>query len=366
MLAAWALPALLAAFETVVFWRLAGLDHPAWRAVATQAPGWLAYALLTPAILALGRRFPVRPPLARGALARRLALHVGAALLAGAVYAGAATVASLAFGPAPRAGAARRPAPPRLYVSWYLSSLPLAALTYCAVLGVGHALAWLEESRRREREAARLSAQLAEARLGALRMQLHPHFLFNTLNAITVLARDGDAAATARMLELLAELLREVLRTDARHRVPLADELAFVRRYLAIEEVRFSDRLRVRERVDAAARDALVPAFVLQPLVENALRHGLAPRAAGGTVEVGARVARDGGAEALELWVRDDGAGLPAAWAGAAGYGIGLSNTAARLAELHGPRAALEVAPAPGRGTVARVRLPLARAAEAA
>jgi len=125
--------------------------------------------------------------------------------------------------------------------------------------------------------------------------------------------------------------------------------------------VRFADRLRVREAVDDAARDARVPAFVLQPLVENALRHGLAPRAAGGTVEIGARV--DG--EDVELWVRDDGAGLPDGWAGADDYGIGLSNTAARLAELHGARGTLAVARAPGGGTVATVRLPLRRAGAA-
>jgi signal transduction histidine kinase len=354
ILAAWTIPALLASFETVAFWRMGGRDFPVWRAVALQAPGWLTYALLTPAILALGRRLP----LGRHRLVRRLAAHLAAALVVGAAYAATATAASFAFAPAPTVRG-----PGITFVGWYLSALPMAVLTYFGVLGAGHALAYLEESRRREREAARLAAQLADARLGALRMQLHPHFLFNTLNAITVLARDGDTAAVTRMLGLLSGLLREVLRTDARHHVTVAEEMAFVGRYLAIEEVRFSDRLRVADRADDAARDALVPAFLLQPLVENALRHGLAPRVEGGTIALEARLVPDdsaGGAPALELVVRDDGAGLPPGWRGAESYGIGLSNTAARLAELHGGRASLRIAPAPGGGTVATVRLPLA------
>jgi LytS/YehU family sensor histidine kinase len=240
-------------------------------------------------------------------------------------------------------------------LSWYLSALPLTTLTYFGILGVGAALTHLNEARRREMDTVRLSAQLAEARLGALQMQLHPHFLFNTLNAITVLARDGDTVGVTRMLTLLSELLRDVLRLDASHDVPLTEELAFGRRYLDIELVRFADRLSVRESVAEEAQILLVPAFVLQPLIENALRHGLAPRAAGGTVEIGARVVDD----LLELSVRDDGVGLRAGWSGADDYGIGLSNTAARLAELHGDKGELTVRPAPGGGTVAIVRLPV-------
>lgn len=345
VLAVWSVPALLAAVETFVFWRMSGRDYPFWRAVVTQGPAWLTYALLTPVIFALGRRLPLQRP----RLARHLALHLAVSLTAGVAYAVLATAASTAFAPAPRSMPFGRMA-----LSWYLSALPLTTLAYFGVLGAGHALTYLAESRRRETEASRLAAQLAEARLGALRMQLHPHFLFNTLNAITVLARDGDTRAVTRTLELLAELLREVLRSDATHHVSLDTELAFARRYLAIEELRFADRLRVEERVDDAARDAGVPAFALQPLVENALRHGIAPRAGGGTVQVGARRAGDD----VELWVSDDGVGLPADWSGADDYGVGLSNTAARLAELHGARAALDVARAAGGGTRVTVRLP--------
>jgi signal transduction histidine kinase len=346
VLGVWTVPALLAAFETYMFWRMSGRDYPLWRAIAMEGPAWLAYALLTPVIFALGRRLPLQRPRLR----RNVAVHLLAALIAGLLYACVATAASKAFTPVPR------PTPfGRMVLSWYLSGLPLMTLTYFGILGVGAALTYLAEARRREMDAARLSAQLAEARLGALQMQLHPHFLFNTLNAITVLARDHDTVAVTRMLTLLSELLRDVLRTDTTHHVPLDEELAFARRYLEIELVRFADRLRVRESVADATRDLLVPVFLLQPLIENALRHGLAPRAAGGTVEIGARLA---GEDGLELWVRDDGAGLPPHWVGADDYGIGLSNTAARLRELHGDRGTLSVRRMPEGGTLATVRVP--------
>ncbi len=164
------------------------------------------------------------------------------------------------------------------------------------------------------------------------------------------------------MLEGLSGLLREVLRPDAGHEAPLADEVAFARRYLDVERARFPDRLRVRVDVEAGLGDALVPRLVLQPLVENALRHGIGRRLGAGRLEIGARRA---GAGAVELWVADDGAGLPSDWDDDDGFGVGLANTAARLAELYGPAAALSVHPAPGGGAVARVRLPLSRAPHA-
>ena len=344
--AVWAVPALLGVAETVAFARMAGRDFPLWRAVATQSPQWAVYALLTPAIFALGRRLPLRGR----HLARNAVVHVLAALGAGAAYAAVATAAGMAFSPFPQTRG-----PGQMWVSWFLSALPLTMLTWFGVVGVSYALGYFAESRRREIEAAQLGAQLAEARLGALRMQLHPHFLFNSLNAVTVLARDGDGPGVVRMLEHLSELLREVLRGDRAHEVPLAEELAFVRRYLAVEQVRFSDRLQVAWAVDERLAGERVPSFVLQPLVENALRHGIAPRSAAGRLEIGARADGDG---MLELWVQDDGAGLPADWDGDEDHGVGLSNTAARLAQLHGDGARLALAPVPDGGTRATICLP--------
>jgi signal transduction histidine kinase len=340
----WMVPALLAAFETYMFWRMSGRNHPFWRALVMEGPSWLVYAVLTPLIFALGRRLPLQ----RERLVRNAVVHLLVALCAGVVYCLVATKASKSFSPVPI------PMPfGRMALSWTLSALPLTTLAYFGILGVGAALTHLADARRREMDAARLSAQLAEARLGALRMQLHPHFLFNTLNAVTVLARDRDTVGTVRMLTLLSDLLRDVLRTDRGHDVSVDEELAFARRYLEIELVRFADRLNVRERVDDDVRDLRVPVFVLQPLIENALRHGIASKAQGGTVTLGGRSVGDD----LELWVEDDGVGLSADWT-ADDYGIGLANTAARLSESFGARGTVVLSRVTGGGTRATVHLP--------
>jgi LytS/YehU family sensor histidine kinase len=153
------------------------------------------------------------------------------------------------------------------------------------------------------------------------------------------------------MLELLSDVLRLVLRAEVSHETPLSTELEFLERYLAIEQVRFSDRLRPRIEADAAIRGAAAPQLILQPLVENALRHGIARRAEAGLLEIAAR--RDG--DTLVLTVRDDGPGLDPAQEA---MGVGLANTRARLTALYGDRASLEIANAAGGGVVATIRLP--------
>jgi LytS/YehU family sensor histidine kinase len=213
-----------------------------------------------------------------------------------------------------------------------------------------HGFAYYAEARDRELQATQLTGQLAEARLRALRAQLQPHFLFNTLNAITVLVRDRRGALAVRMLDLLGDMLRQVLRADQPHEIALGSELQLVRQYLEIEQLRFSDRLRVDFDVEERALAAAVPSLVLQPLVENALRHGLAGRADDAIIEIGARRYD----EVLELWVRDNGRGL----APGTGTGVGLDNTRERLAALYGERAALTLSDDAGRGAVARIHLP--------
>lgn len=248
----------------------------------------------------------------------------------------------------------------RLVLGYLLSRWQLSLVVYAALVG-----AWLAaESRRRlrdrETQAARLEAQLARAQLQALEAQLHPHFLFNTLQAISTLVTENPPAAR-RMLALLGDLLRAVLDDAGRPEVPLARELDFARRYLEIERTRFPDRLAVRIDVDDALLDAAVPSLLLQPLVENAIRHGIAPRAAAGSVEV--RAARRG--DALVVEVRDDGAGPDAASRGVSegGRGLGLSATRARLAQLYGPAQSLTLAAGPAGGTVVTVTLPYRPAA---
>lgn len=226
---------------------------------------------------------------------------------------------------------------------------------YFTTLGCVHALTYFAEVREREAQTARLAAQVAEARLSALRMQLHPHFLFNSLNALLVLVRDRDTKNAERMLELLSDVLRQVLRGDTRQEVRLDEELRFLDDYLAVEQIRFSDRLRIVRAVDPALLDALVPQFILQPLVENALRHGIGPSVAGGTIEIGARLE----GEDLLFAVSDDGPGVGDVPNAA---GVGLRNTRERIVTLYGARAVLELRPRPGGGTVAHLRIPYRRA----
>jgi two-component sensor histidine kinase len=342
--AAWLVPALLSGFNTYIQDRLDG-HPPEWRVVLFNSIDWLLYAVLTPLVFRASRRFP----LARPHLKRNIAVHVAGALAMCVAWAGLGTVLRLGIFPGADATAQKVWLG---FVSWVFITLPFGTGVYFALVGIQHSFYYFAQARERETQTARLAAQLSEARLGALRMQLNPHFLFNSLNAITVLVRDGNTAAASRTLELLSDVLRQVLRTDESHETELANELEFLDRYLAIEQVRFSDRLRPHIAVDLALRRALVPRFLLQPLVENALRHGIARRADAGLVEVSAR--RESGD--LVLLVRDDGPGLPTGFA--AGAGVGLSNTRARLAELYGAGASLEIANAGGGGVAATVRLP--------
>lgn len=346
---AWRVPALLSGFNTYVQDRLDGRP-PEWRWVFFNSVDWLLYAVLTPIVFRLSRRFK----LGRPHLARNVALHVGGALGMCVAWAALGTLLRLAVFPTPADATVRNFL--RGYASWIFTTLPFGFGVYFALVGIEHSLFYFAQARQREIETARLAAQLSEARLGALRMQLNPHFLFNSLNAVTVLVRDQNTAAASRMLELLSDVLRRVLRTDATHKTTLSEELDFLERYLAIEQVRFSDRLRPRIEIDPAISRAAVPSFVLQPLVENALRHGIARRAGAGILQVSAR--REG--SQLVLTVLDDGPGLPAAFdpGAPASGGVGLANTRARLAALYGGQATLDVANREGGGVVATVRLP--------
>lgn len=224
-------------------------------------------------------------------------------------------------------------------------------LIYWVLVGATHALHYYDRFRERELRASQLEAELAQSQLHRLKMQLQPHFLFNALNAISTLI-ETDPEAADRMLSQLASLLRESLRADAPHEVSLREELSFLDRYLEIEKTRFADRLSVRFEIDPDILDARVPNLLLQPLVENAIRHGVARRAGAGRVDV--RAWRENGS--LRLEVRDDGPGLPKT-ASATG-GIGLSNTRARIERLHGGDYGLDVRNLPGGGAIASVRLP--------
>jgi signal transduction histidine kinase len=223
-------------------------------------------------------------------------------------------------------------------------------LVYLAVLTAGFAREYFVRDQARQRQAVELQAQLADARLHALRMQINPHFLFNTLHAISALV-DRDPAGVRRMIARLSELLRMTIDQRAADEVPLRDELAFLRRYIEIMEIRFQGTLRVSTTIDNDTLAALVPNLILQPIVENALEHGVSRRNGAGEVEIGSR--REG--ENLILRVRDNGPGLGE---GERDGGVGLSNTRARLAQLYGDAASLTLRPANGGGVVAEMILP--------
>ncbi|MFT3765062.1 MAG: histidine kinase [Minicystis sp.] len=320
---------------TVVTW-----GH-ALRTVLISVWGWVP---LTVAIFWLARRHPIE----RAAWGRAVAVHAAGG--AGVVLLRAAVVY----------GANR-------WVGWYdsqpsfgsvlVTSIDHNLLLYWMFVGVAHARYFARSSRERALHASRLEAQLTQARLTVLEAQLHPHFLFNTLHSLAELVH-RDVEAAERVIVGLSEILRKTLDGGTAHEVPLRDELELLAPYLEIEQVRFGDRLSVDWDIDPAALDARVPHWILQPLVENALRHGLGQRAAPGRLHITARAA----GRRLEIEVRDNGAGLPAGWE--ARRGVGLANTRARLRELHGDDQRFALAPAKDGGAVATIDIPLERGCE--
>lgn len=326
---AWVVPGALAAFELYARAHLERWTGVTWRDFVFDGVDWGIYGLLTPAVFWLGRRYPLQ----RGSLRRSLPIHAAGALALCVAWAVLGTLVRHLL----HAGGGS-------LLGWVLTTLPFGVAVYFAMLGIQHATAYFSQS-------ARLTAQLADARLAALRMQLHPHFLYNSLNAATVIVRDRDSATAARMLELLGEMLHRVMRADRPQEVPLAEELEFVRQYLAIEQIRFPDRLHPEILVPGELLDARVPDFILQPLVENAIRHGLAQRVGATMLRIEARHEGDD----LVLTVTDDGPGPGDA---AATEGVGLANTRERLQTLYGAKGSLTLARTPSEGAIATVRLP--------
>jgi LytS/YehU family sensor histidine kinase len=232
---------------------------------------------------------------------------------------------------------------------FYRSYFHMNLIVVWALLGSLHGHRIYQKFRAREVEAARLEARFAEAQNLALRMQLQPHFLFNTLNSVSALIHANPEGAD-RMIGRLGDFLRMTLDASPDHLVPLRKELAFIEAYLAIERVRFQERLQVRVEVPLELMGARVPSFILQPLVENALKHGIAGRSLGGTLIVRAR--KD--TEFLVLEVQDDGEGFVAER-----EGVGLSSVRARLGLLYKGRHRIDILAASGKGTLVVLRFPM-------
>jgi two-component system, LytTR family, sensor kinase len=312
--------------------------------VLGELASWLPCALLTPVLVATALR--VRA--AGLSLAPVLLFHAaGAALF---VTLGGALMGTLEnlLPWAPHRGALAAAG------SGILRYLGPDLLLYCLVVAATEAFAHAWESRRRGVAAATYARQLAEARLHVLSAQLQPHFLFNTLHAISALIHDEPTRAE-RLLARLSELLRLSLRSGTQVETTLDEELALLRRYAEIQEARYGERLRVAFDVEPRVREAMVPRLILQPLVENAIRHGITRRIAPGRVDVRAWE----GEGRLHLTVCDDGVGLRAPLR----EGVGLGITRARLRQLYGAEQRVDLTAAPSGGAVCALSIPLRRAA---
>jgi two-component system, LytTR family, sensor kinase len=313
------------------------------QSLRTALAAWVGWALLVPLILRVDRLLPV----ARDALIPRLLLHIPLSL----VFTLAFTL--LFYGASQMLGApadpdvfARNPASLFSRFNW---------LVYWVIVGGYVASEYQDQIRDRKVQTIELERLLAQSRLEMLRTQLHPHFLFNALNAIS--AHVEGAPRTARwMLEQLGDLLRLSLDHGEEQEIALQQELAFVDRYLKLQKIRYEDRLDVIVDVDPRALRAYVPTFILQPLLENAIRHGIATRSVPGQIEIQARLEGEGGA--LRVSVLDDGPGLPVGWDPERGLGVGLSNTKERLKRLYGDKQSFKIGSNSGGGVRVDLTLP--------
>ena len=333
----WALYGVVSLNQSVVYAQINNRPTEWPRLLAFVVCICVPWLIFTPLIIWMGRRFPLQ----QQGWQRYLPLHIALALVLAAIDVKIDRTVMPNFGGV---------IPPN-YWSGYISQLDFNIFYYLVILASVTAADMFVMFRERHRKATELHAELVTAKLESLKMQLQPHFLFNTLNAIGALIHE-DTEAADRMVTRLADLLRLTL-YETRQEVPLARELEFISAYVEIQQIRFHNRLRVNFEVNGALLGAQVPSLVLQPLVENAIRHGIAPRRKAGRVWIRAR--REGNQLILE--VQDDGVGLEKV-VHKLGGGIGLQNTRARLQQLYGDAAYIDMTPATEGGTLVTVRLP--------
>jgi len=307
-----------------IYFEMKPMGHTAWRIFTWGILTWLAWAPLTPVMSWVAGRFS----LVGENWSRNLAVHLPAFLLIAAAHSAAATALILSLNPFDEPGL--RTFWPS-FISRTIGQLGSDLLIYAGVVGICYALDYYRKYREREYLATRLEAQLAQAQLESLRMQLHPHFLFNTLNGIVGLVRDNKNQTAVNMLVGLSDLLRHTLEHSSKQEIELRHEISFIKLYLSIQQMRFSDRLRIQYDIHPGTTRAMVPNLILQPLTENALRHGIARSADSGMVGISSALENGH----VRLTVYDDGAGLPDDWQMKGSAGIGLANTAARLQQLY-------------------------------
>ena len=359
-IAIWGFACIIFASQNALRYLMRGQPIDWFTSFGMEALYWVPWLVLTPVLLWTARN----KPLGSGAPRANTLWHVGMMIGVSLVQVPAAD--ALQYLGATSHGLF----PPGDHVAFarqvYRSSFPALVITawwkYAVFMGLYYAFAYHRRFREREVVAAQLEAQLATAHLQALRMQLNPHFLFNALHSAAMLTMI-DPEAAHRVLVQLSALLRTTLDRSSSAEVPLEEEIDFLDRYLAIERIRFQDRLQVEIRADDDALAGAVPNLILQPLVENAVRHGIARRTDARRLTI--RGARENGSLVLE--VEDDGPGLPGGWTLArsdAGGGVGLTNVRSRLERMYGEQGRLELLTPtsengqPGHGVLARVTIP--------
>jgi two-component system, LytTR family, sensor kinase len=343
----WSACALIDASQTVLIMHPEGSHHPWLPLFATDLVSWLPWALATPLISSLARRYPMT----RGQLARAAAVHFAAFAIVSVAAGAWSAVLQVLFNPW------YRKQPPTFFNTWS-TMLLYQVLTFLIVYALILTVTFVMEARarmgRQITETARLNEELSRAQLAALRRQIEPHFMFNTLNSIAGLVRDHSNDAAVSMIVGLSEFLRRATEDSHRAQVTLAEEVEYMRRYLDIQKVRFGERLQVIVEIPAELLRAQVPNLLLQPLVENAIKHGIAKRVSGGTIRV-AGASRNGN---LFLSIYNDSPSLPADWQSPGG-GIGIGNLRTRLQILHGTDASLQLQRSDTSGVEVEVALPL-------
>ena len=315
-------------------------------ALVSNLTFYYIWACIAPLVLWLGKRFRVE----RSSWLSSLLVHIPTSVIVAVVQLLFAELVSQSI----------RSQPAKLYEAFtqiqrtFVVYFHINLLTYWAVLGVGYSREYYRKFRDREVRAAQLQSQLTQTQLHALKMQLHPHFLFNTFNTISSLMHRSIDEAD-RMLALLGDLLRYSLQNVGIQEVPLSEELEFLKKYLEIEHARFGDRLRVKFNVDQIVLNQKVPNLILQPLVENAIRYAVAPRANGGSIEVSVQRRE----RSLQIVIIDDGPGLPVNFNLQASKGIGLRNSAERLSQLYGEQQKFELVNKIPQGLQITIAIPL-------
>jgi len=342
----WLALGLFDATQTVFVMRSEGMHHAWVKLFFTMVVAWIPWALATPLVLRLGRRFP---PVKFRPLSTWL-VHLVSALVVGLTFSGWMTCLEALLNP--YAVAVPRAPYLSIWADRFNNGILADFLLYGTILIVNSVLESRERLAQQQTETARLNEQLSKAQLRALRQQIEPHFLFNTLNAVSGLVREGRNEAAVSMIVGLSDLLRRVLEDSSRQQVPLQEEMEFTQTYLDIQKARFADRLQLSVDVPAELWLAQVPSLILQPMVENAVKHGIAKRTQGGSISIGA--SRTNGT--LTLSVRNDGPSLPADWE--IGSGIGIANVRTRLQSLYGEGFTLTLRNQDAGGVEASVSLP--------